>query len=42
MLGAKRSAVDGKTEGEHTNNRSNGVKAQASIFQGSFRNAGLD
>lgn len=27
MLSAKISAVDGKTEGEHTNNRSNGVKA---------------
>lgn len=42
MLSAKISAVDGKTEGEHTNNRSNGVKAQTFTFKDSFRNAELD
>lgn len=31
-----------KTEGEHSNNRSNGVKAQAFTFQDSSRNIWLD
>lgn len=41
MLSTKISAVDGKTEGEQTNNRSNGVKMQTFTFQESFRKAGL-